>query len=66
MWFSASVHAHDVLDQVYVTARVWGDGGVGERQMVEQSSCATTVDGVGEDDARQWLKDALVALIEVL
>lgn len=66
MWYSASVHAHDVLDQVVITARVWGDGGLGERQMVEQFSCTATVPGSGEDDPRQWLSDALVAMIEEL
>lgn len=66
MWFSASLHAHDVMDQVTITARVWGDAGLGERQMQEQLSCAATVPGSGEDDPRQWLKDALVALLEEL
>lgn len=66
MWYSASINAHDVLDHVVITARVWGDGGMGERQMVEQFSCATTIDGSGEDDPRQWLMDALVGLIEEL
>lgn len=66
MWYSASLNAHDVLDQVYISVRVWGDGGIGERQMVEQFSCAATVDGCGEGDPRQWMRDALVGMLEAL
>lgn len=66
MWFSASVFAYDAMDQVVITGRVWDDNGLGEKQMQERISCATTVSGVGQDDPREWLRDALVALIEAL
>lgn len=66
MWYSATVHAYDVLGRVQIVVRVFGDGGDGEEQMVEQLSCATTIDGVGEPEAREWLRDALVAAIEAV
>lgn len=66
MWFSASVFAYDCLGQVQVNLRVYGDGGTGEGQNRELFSCATTVSGSGEDNPREWLRDALVAALEAL
>lgn len=66
MWFSASLTAYDAMGEVHVTVRVWGDGGMGEEQMTPQLSCATTVHGTGESDPQEWLKDALVAMLETL
>lgn len=66
MWFSASLFAYDALGQVCINGRVYGDDGLGERQMHELLSCAATVSGSGEDDPREWLRDALIALLEEL
>lgn len=60
------MQAYDALGLVHVTVRVWGDAGLGEYQMEPQFSCATTVDGVGEPDPQEWLKDALVAMLEAI
>jgi len=64
MRYEARVTAYDMLDQVTVTARVWDftESQVGDER--DYTWITTTVEGVGESDARQWLRDALVALLE--
>ncbi len=66
MYYTASIHAYDVLDQVQVTARVR----LYESTLVDGSriehECTTTFQGTGETDPRQWLQDVLVGLLEDL
>lgn len=61
------VQAYDLLDHVVVTAtlRDWDSTTVPPQSYVEFSTAAT-VPGTGEDDPQEWVKDALVALIEAL
>jgi len=63
MFTQASVHSFDMFGLVHVSAEV--------RQQEhddEPSSVVlhlnTTVQGEGQTDAREWLRDALVALLE--
>lgn len=66
MWFTASVHAYDVMDSVQITASVTALGTEGEQGFHLVLSANTLLDGVGEADPRQWLEDALVGLLETL
>lgn len=66
MRYEAKISAYDALDQVLVGASVydthqWPDGGTGLCLSV-----SSAVPGEGVDDAREWLRDALVALLECL
>lgn len=66
MYYIAQVNAYDALSNVVVAAEVKATaGGLGDpiSQVFHLVEC---VPGVGEDDPGQWLKDALVALIEAL
>lgn len=64
MWYQANVTAYDMIDHVQVSATVIGRDDLGQA-IERQVQTSTTFPGTGEQDARQWLKDALVALIEV-
>jgi hypothetical protein len=63
-WYSATVHAYDVMDRVQITVTM--------RATIEDRSeaietlfhTATTVPSTGERDPREWLRDALVAALE--
>lgn len=66
MRYEAEFHAFDMLDQIHLTVRVWGADGalVQERQVAYQVT--DTIPGQGESDPREWLKDALVAMLEAI
>lgn len=52
-----------MLDQVHLTVRLFRyDGLESAGSLVLQES--TTIRGTGESDPREWLRDALVALLE--
>lgn len=66
MWYSATVNAYDVMDQVHVIVSV-------RSQSEDRSECietvlhhATTLSGEGETDPALWLQDVLVAALELL
>lgn len=61
----AAMHATDVMDKIHITAtvRMQDDWASQPREVL---FVATTLQGCGEDDYEVWLKDALVALLEVL
>lgn len=66
MWYVATLNAYDALDRVVVAVVLRATaGGVGDpiENVVEH---VTTIPGVGEDDPRQWLRDALVGMLEDL
>jgi hypothetical protein len=64
MWRSVQVIAYDVMDEVHVHARLWQDLKTsGQSPMLEASA---TFAGKGEEDPADWLRDALVALLEEL
>ena len=66
MWFQAELYAYDALSSVQVSARVVLLGDTPPHRPVTVLRCATTIDGVGETSAEEWLKDALVGLLETL
>ena len=64
MWYQATVYAYDVMDAVYITAEVRSSEGTTEGPIASVLRATTTISGVGEPDAREWLVDVLVALLE--
>lgn len=66
MRYVASVHAYDVVDQVWVAAVVRDHDTITLDQSIEVFALSDTFAGVGEPDAKEWLKDALIALVEAL
>lgn len=54
----------DVLDRVFVTARVREYDGTDPTTGETVFDRSVTVEGTGEDDVEQWVKDALVAMVE--
>lgn len=66
MWYMTTINAYDALDRVHVTATVRATAGSLGDPIAEVYSTATTVPGVGEDDPVAWLRDACIALLEVL
>jgi len=66
MHYIATAHAYDVMDTVQITAEVRSVEGTGETRSESVLRATTTVSGVGETDARLWLTDVLVALLETL
>lgn len=65
-WSQASIHAYDVMGNVFVTATVRQSQPVGEDPKETVTVASTTFPGVGEDDPHEWLRDALVGLLEAL
>lgn len=62
---NARIYVADVIDQVVVEATVWSlDARTCNptEQIVYTAQC----NSVGEDSTAEWLKDALIALIETL
>lgn len=65
MFTQASVHSFDMLGLVHVSAEVR------QQEHDDEPSAVvlhvnSTVEGLGVTDPRDWLRDALVALLEVL
>lgn len=66
MWYVTTINAYDALDRVVVAAVVRATaGGVGD-PIINVLEHVATVEGVGENDPTQWLRDALVGLLESL
>lgn len=53
----------DMMDQVVVHAAVYDDAGPVISEVLE---VGTTVQGEGVSDPAEWLRDALVALLEAM
>lgn len=66
MRYEARITAYDMMDQVCVGAMVRGDGDDPLRPPVIAFSASVIATGTGELEPRDWLRDALVALLEVL
>lgn len=64
MWYTATMYAYDAIDKVVVSATVRATSGYAGAPIAEVYSTVATTQGVGEDDPNQWLRDALVALLE--
>jgi hypothetical protein len=65
MYMNARVYVADILDQVHVEATVWFYE-TSDFAETEAITFTTDVRGEGETTPSEWLKDALVALVETL
>lgn len=65
MYMNARVYVADVMDKVHVEATCWMYETTDFAE-TEAITYAVTVQGVGETTPTEWLKDALIALIETL
>ncbi len=66
MYYLATINAYDALDRVVVAAVVRATAGAVGDPISDVAQCVVTIPGVGEDDPAQWLRDALVGLLEAL
>lgn len=66
MYRTANAAAYDVMDQVFISVTVQTYEPNGEIFERSESTWATTVPGTGEESESEWLRDALVALLETL
>lgn len=66
MYYTASVHAYDVMDSIVITAEVRSTADTPERPTTGVLRATTVIVGIGETDPREWLQDALVGILEVL
>lgn len=64
MWITADIHAYDVMDQVWITARVRSLEPDRSGPTTLLLEVTTSILGEGETDPRQWLRDVLVGLLE--
>lgn len=66
MYRIATIAAYDVMETVHVhaTVRLWD--GLQTGSPTAEFSCTATVQGVGSSEDHEWLRDALVGLIESL
>jgi hypothetical protein len=55
-----------VMDSVMITAVVRSTEGPGLERSPVELRATTTISGVGEEDPREWLRDALIGLLEAL
>jgi hypothetical protein len=65
MYMNARVYIADVLDQVVVEATIFVADWKKE-PAAETITCRATTRGTGEEVPQEWLKDALIALVETL
>jgi len=61
-----TINAFDALSTVSIAATVRATAGGAGQPFETVLQCVTAIDGVGEDDPREWLRDALVGLLEAL
>lgn len=66
MYFTATITCYDVMDNVGISANVYSYGSDPSTRAECVYHKVTTVQGEGVDSPREWLKDALVALLETL
>lgn len=66
MYRIANIHAYDVMETVHITASVLLWDGLQTGSPTSEFSVSADVQGVGSSEDHEWLRDALVALIEHL
>jgi hypothetical protein len=62
---NARVYISDVMDQVVIEATMWEHDGMSSA-VPESITCKAQMAGVGEEVPYEWLKEALICLIETL
>lgn len=65
MMRNARIYVADVMDQVIVQATVWTLDRNAE-ELVEEITYEAQANSVGEEVPHEWLKEALITLIETL
>ena len=65
MYRNARVYVSDVMDQVVIEATVW-EADWKASLVPEANTYRAQMAGVGEEVPHEWLKEALIALIETL
>ena len=65
MMRNARIYVADVMDQVVIQATVW-ELDRNKEPLVEEISYEAQCNSVGEEVPHEWLKEALIALIETL
>jgi len=65
MYFSARVYVADVMDQVVIQATVF-EWNYKNSLVAEEHRFSAMVAGEGETTPSEWLRDALVAMLETL
>ena len=66
MYRVASVTAFDVMESVHVSCIVKLWDGIQTGHPTSELTFATQIQGVGSAEDREWLRDALVGLLECL
>lgn len=66
MRYFANVYAYDVMDSVQITVSLRTVGDQEEDTLSVVLHTATTILGKGEDNPREWLRDALVGALEIV
>ena len=66
MLFTATITAYDMLGDVGVSANVYAYEGTPSPHGRNVYHTTTTVQGVGEDRPQEWLRDALIAMLEAI
>lgn len=65
MWRTMNVHAYDVMGDVQLILRVTEQEGPNS-PLIVTCEIHDLMRGVGEDDVREWARDALLTLLEDL
>lgn len=66
MRYEARITAYDVMGQVHIGGALFSQDSLSPVTATPVLHFATDVAGVGEPDPAEWLRDALVALLESL
>lgn len=66
MRYEARITAYDCLDKVQVVLNASDTTATATNDLTMHLNLAVTVDGKGTDDVRQWVREALVALLSSL
>ena len=66
MRYEARMSAYDVMGEVHCSAFVVRSGPIEQGPPETVLRATTTIQGVGETDPTEWLRDSLLALLESL
>lgn len=66
MRYVANIHVIDVMDQIWVAASIRDHSDVNGQGAIEVAALSDSFAGVGEPDPREWLRDALIGILEGL
>lgn len=66
MRYEAHISAYDVMDQVTIGCTLRCQQSVAEGDPMTVLAIGTDLRGEGISDPREWLRDALIGLLEVL